>query len=164
MRSSASRIASSTPTSVADRAQNPVGSGSRAIDGTIVSHSSRSVWRCTSVKASGMPGRSLSLRSTGCREYRSRLPSARFGDRTGAMTNAHAVAAGGSVPIVAPKGALDLGTSRDLQCRLAELAGETAQEAILDLSGVSFIDSIGLGVVLKAASRFHRQAKRLFIV
>src|SRR5687767_1747520 len=70
----------------------------------------------------------------------------------------------GHVPTVAPKGALDLGTSRELQSRLAELAGEHGHEAILDLSGVSFIDSVGLGVVLKAASRFHRQAKRLFIV
>ena len=73
-------------------------------------------------------------------------------------------AATGPVPIVAPRGALDLGSSRGLQTRLAELAGETTPEAILDLSGVSFIDSVGLGVVLKAASRFHRQAKRLLIV
>ena len=73
-------------------------------------------------------------------------------------------AAAGPVPTVAPTGALDLATSRGLQTRLAELAGETTQEAILDLSGVSFIDSMGLGVVLKAASRFHRQAKRLLIV
>ncbi len=73
-------------------------------------------------------------------------------------------AATGSVPTVAPRGALDLATSRGLQVRMAELAGENGQEAILDLSGVSFIDSIGLGVVLKAASRFHRQGKRLLIV
>lgn len=72
--------------------------------------------------------------------------------------------AGASVPTIAPAGALDLATSRDLQTRLAELAGETGQDAILDLSGVSFIDSVGLGVVLKAASRFHRQGKRLLIV
>ena len=70
----------------------------------------------------------------------------------------------GTVPTVAPKGALDLATSRGLQNRLAELAGEAGQDAILDLSGVSFIDSVGLGVVLKAASRFHRQGKRLLIV
>jgi anti-anti-sigma factor len=69
-----------------------------------------------------------------------------------------------AVPTVAPKGALDLASSRDLQSRLAELAGETGQQAILDLSGVSFIDSVGLGVVLKGANRFHRQAKRLLIV
>jgi anti-sigma B factor antagonist len=70
----------------------------------------------------------------------------------------------GPVPTVAPKGALDLATSRGLQSRLAELAGENGHQAILDLGGVSFIDSIGLGVVLKAASRFHRQGKRLLIV
>ncbi|MDQ3742748.1 MAG: STAS domain-containing protein [Actinomycetota bacterium] len=68
------------------------------------------------------------------------------------------------VPVLAPTGALDLATSRGLQQRLAELAGEAGLDAILDLSGVTFIDSVGLGVVLKAASRFHRQAKRLLIV
>ncbi|HEV2061291.1 MAG TPA: STAS domain-containing protein [Solirubrobacteraceae bacterium] len=69
-----------------------------------------------------------------------------------------------SVPTVAPRGALDLSSSRGLQVCLAELAGENGQEAILDLSRVSFMDSVGLGVVLKAASRFHRQGKRLLIV
>ncbi|HEX2086328.1 MAG TPA: STAS domain-containing protein [Solirubrobacteraceae bacterium] len=68
------------------------------------------------------------------------------------------------VPTVAPAGALDLASSRGLQTRLAELAGEHGHYAILDLSRVSFIDSVGLGVVLKAANRFHRQSKRLFIV
>ena len=77
------------------------------------------------------------------------------------MTN---VDVAGPVPTVAPVGALDLASSRELQARLAELAGENGQEAILDLSGVSFIDSVGLGVVLKGASRFHRQGKRLLIV
>ena len=72
--------------------------------------------------------------------------------------------AGAAVPTVAPTGALDLHNSRGLQARLAELAGEKGPEAILDLSGVSFIDSVGLGVVLKAASRFHRAGKRLLIV
>ncbi len=71
---------------------------------------------------------------------------------------------GAAVPTIAPKGALDLASSRGLQVRLAELAGENGTEAILDLSGVSFIDSVGLGVVLKAASRFHRQGKRMLIV
>lgn len=71
---------------------------------------------------------------------------------------------GAAVPTIAPKGALDLASSRELQTRLAELAGENGTEAILDLSGVSFIDSVGLGVVLKASSRFHRQGKRLLIV
>lgn len=91
-----------------------------------------------------------------------RLSPEKFGDSRCAMTNLDV--AGTSVPTIAPKGALDLASSRGLQARLAELAGENGQEAILDLSGVSFIDSVGLGVVLKAASRFHRQGKRLLIV
>ncbi len=66
-------------------------------------------------------------------------------------------------PIVAPTGALDLATARGLGNRLHELAGETGQHAILDLTAVSFMDSIGLGVVLKASSRFRRQGKRLLI-
>jgi anti-anti-sigma factor len=78
------------------------------------------------------------------------------------MSQQHAAAAG-AVRLVSPKGALDLGTARGLGQRMAEIAGEGA-EAILDLAGVTFIDSVGLGVVLKAASRFHRQGHRLIIV
>jgi anti-anti-sigma factor len=70
----------------------------------------------------------------------------------------------GQVPTVAPSGAIDLASARDLTARLHELAGETGQDAILDLTGVSFMDSVGLGAVLKAANRFHRQSKRLLIV
>ncbi len=73
-------------------------------------------------------------------------------------------AASSAVPTVNPTGALDLASSRGLQTTLAQMAGENGHYAILDLSGVTFIDSVGLGVVLKAANRFHRQSKRLFIV
>ena len=66
-------------------------------------------------------------------------------------------------PIIAPTGDLDLVTARDLGTRLAELAG-TPGNAVLDLSGVSFMDSVGLGVVLKAVQRFRRQDKQLVLV
>ena len=91
-----------------------------------------------------------------------RLSPLKFGDSRCAMTNLDVT--GAPAPTVAPKGAIDLASSRGLQARLAELAGENGQDAILDLSGVTFIDSVGLGVVLKAASRFHRQGKRLLLV
>ena len=68
------------------------------------------------------------------------------------------------VPILAPTGDLDLHTSRDLGSRRAEMAGAPAGDAVLDLSGLSFIDSVGLGVVLKAVNRFSRQGKRLVLV
>jgi anti-sigma B factor antagonist len=69
-----------------------------------------------------------------------------------------------TVSIVAPHGEIDLVSSRGLASRLGEVAGETGRSAILDLSRVTFMDSVGLGVVLKAANRFHRQGKRLVIV
>jgi anti-anti-sigma factor len=67
------------------------------------------------------------------------------------------------VAVLAPDGPLDLVTARGLGSSLSELAG-TAGNAILDLSNVTLMDSIGLAVVLKAANRFHRQDKRLVLV
>ena len=71
--------------------------------------------------------------------------------------------ASATTPVVAPTGPLDLGTSRGLASHLGELAG-TPGDAVLDLSGVDFMDSIGLGVVLKAVNRFSRQGKQLHLV
>jgi anti-anti-sigma factor len=67
------------------------------------------------------------------------------------------------VAVLAPAGPLDLVTSRELGASLSELAG-TAGNAVLDLSDVTVLDSVGLAVVLKAAGRFHRQDKRLVLV
>ena len=67
------------------------------------------------------------------------------------------------VPVLAPTGALDLVNARSLASELSELAGVHGN-AILDLTEVEFIDSIGLGVVLKGATRFHRQDKQLVLV
>jgi len=66
-------------------------------------------------------------------------------------------------PTVVARGELDLVTSRGLAAELGELAGRSG-DAVLDLSGVTFMDSVGLGVVLKAAGRFQRQDKRLVLV
>jgi anti-sigma B factor antagonist len=68
------------------------------------------------------------------------------------------------VPVVAPRGEIDLVTSRDLGSQLQEVAGAPGVAAVLDLSDVTFMDSTALGVVLKAAGRFRRQAKRLVVV
>ena len=71
--------------------------------------------------------------------------------------------ASATVPVIAPTGDLDLGTARDLGTQLAELAG-TPGDAVLDLSQVGFMDSVGLGVVLKAVERYRRQGKQLVCV
>ena len=68
--------------------------------------------------------------------------------------------ASATIPVLAPRGELDLATSRDLSTQLSELAG-TPGNAVLDLSGLTFMDSVGLGVVLKAVQRFRRQDKQL---
>jgi anti-sigma B factor antagonist len=66
--------------------------------------------------------------------------------------------------VITLKGEIDLASSRELGSQLGELAGDPGVAAVLDLSEVTFLDSVGLGVILKAASRFRRQAKRLVIV
>jgi anti-anti-sigma factor len=69
----------------------------------------------------------------------------------------------GDVPVVAPTGDLDLTNARSLASRLAELAGAPG-DTVLDLGDVAFMDSVGLGVVLKAVGRFGRQDKQLLVV
>ena len=72
-------------------------------------------------------------------------------------------ASAATTPVVSPTGPLDLATSRGLSSELGELAG-TPGDAVLDLSEVGFMDSMGLGVVLKAVNRFSRQGKQLHLV
>jgi anti-sigma B factor antagonist len=63
-------------------------------------------------------------------------------------------------------GELDLHASRTLGQRLSEEvgAGVTASDVILDLSGVSFIDSSALGVIVPANQRLGRQGRGLAVV
>ena len=72
-------------------------------------------------------------------------------------------ASAATTPVLSPTGPLDLVTSRGLGSALGELAG-TPGDAVLDLSDVNFMDSMGLGVVLKAVNRFSRQGKQLHLV
>ncbi len=67
------------------------------------------------------------------------------------------------IPTVVARGEVDVASSRDLATRLGELAGSPG-DAVLDLTQVTLLDSVGLGVVLKAVGRFQRQGKRLVLV
>ena len=71
--------------------------------------------------------------------------------------------ASATIPVVAPRGDLDVSTARGLGSHLAEIAGSPGN-AVLDLSDVGFVDSMGLGVVVKAVTRFSRQDKALLLV
>jgi anti-sigma B factor antagonist len=66
--------------------------------------------------------------------------------------------------VIAASGPIDLATSRTLSGRLGEAAGQAGETVVLDLSGVTFMDSTGLGVVMKAHSRLHRQGRRFVVV
>lgn len=61
---------------------------------------------------------------------------------------------GGEIRVVQPSGRLDLLTAAQLKLRLTEEIAAGGRRLVVDLSGVSFIDSSGLGAIiggLKAA-------------
>lgn len=61
------------------------------------------------------------------------------------------VSTAGSTPLVSVAGELDAVAAPQLDSALAPLlAGEGGDGLVLDLSGVSFLDSSGLGVCIKA--------------
>jgi anti-sigma B factor antagonist len=56
----------------------------------------------------------------------------------------------GSVTLVVPKGDLDMGTAEQLKGTLNELLGKGQSRLVIDLGGVAYIDSSGLGVLVAA--------------
>lgn len=71
---------------------------------------------------------------------------------------------GASTHVVAVTGELDLYSAEQLQRALAELIDKGAQGVVLDLMGVSFIDSAGLGVLLDALKRLRATDNALALV
>jgi anti-anti-sigma factor len=60
----------------------------------------------------------------------------------------------GGTTVVSPKGRLDLLSAADVKARLAQVVAEGGKRLIVDLAGVTFVDSSGLGALiggLKAA-------------
>lgn len=56
--------------------------------------------------------------------------------------------------VVAPRGQLDVATAPDFRELLVEAAfGEAAHGLVIDLDGLEFLDSIGLGVLVEALKR-----------
>jgi anti-anti-sigma factor len=73
-----------------------------------------------------------------------------------------AVAPGGTA-IVAASGDLDLSTAPDLERSLLGVQSD-ARRVVLDLRGVSFMDSSGLRVILAADARARASGGRFVIV
>jgi stage II sporulation protein AA (anti-sigma F factor antagonist) len=68
---------------------------------------------------------------------------------------------GGDALVVSAYGKLDLANFKTLDAELRKAIAGDASEVILDLGGVSFIDSAGLRVVLLMASHSLRNGGRL---
>jgi anti-sigma B factor antagonist len=64
---------------------------------------------------------------------------------------------------VAVTGELDLHSARQVQTRLDELLDAGARSIVLDLMGVSFIDSAGLGVLLSASKSLRTSGGELVL-
>ncbi len=68
------------------------------------------------------------------------------------------------VAIVTAAGDIDLHSAPILRDELALLAGAGARKVVLDLSGATFLDSMGLGVILAAKKRLDADGGQLELV
>ena len=66
--------------------------------------------------------------------------------------------------VVRPHGELDLATAPELEARLTDLRGEGFDDLVLDLRGLSFLDSTGLRLLLDNRQRAEQGGWRFSIV
>jgi anti-sigma B factor antagonist len=69
---------------------------------------------------------------------------------------------GGAV-VLALSGELDVITAPDLALQLDELAAEACPRVLLELSGLSFVDSAGVSVLVKARHAAEATGRRLIL-
>jgi anti-sigma B factor antagonist len=70
----------------------------------------------------------------------------------------------GATPLVALRGELDVSTTPKVEHALLQLEGEGASVIIIDLRGLTFLDSSGLRLILEADARARREDRRLLVV
>jgi anti-sigma B factor antagonist len=70
----------------------------------------------------------------------------------------------GSAHHVAPAGELDIATSETLERTLLDVEQSDAETIVLDLSGLEFIDSTGLRLVIDANQRCGGPGGRLRVI
>jgi anti-sigma B factor antagonist len=71
---------------------------------------------------------------------------------------------GEGVGLIELSGEVDLYTAPRFKDDLIGLINEGARDVVVDLAGVSFIDSTALGVIISGVKRLHEVDGRLFIV
>jgi anti-sigma B factor antagonist len=74
------------------------------------------------------------------------------------------VSSAGNWAVVAVTGELELATAPRLRQVVVSLVGEGRTNIALDLGGVDFVDSIGLGMVVSALKRVRSRDGRLVVV
>ena len=68
------------------------------------------------------------------------------------------------VPVAAVSGEIDVSNATALRARITELTAERGGGLALDLTAVDYLDSSGLGMLLKLASTFADRGKQLRVV
>jgi anti-sigma B factor antagonist len=70
----------------------------------------------------------------------------------------------GGAPVIHVRGELDLSTCEQVETALAQAEGANPPTLVLDLSGISFMDSTGVRTLLQADSRARRDGRRLLLI
>jgi anti-sigma B factor antagonist len=70
----------------------------------------------------------------------------------------------GGVSVLEVRGEVDVSTGPRLRQALMELASEGRSDVIVDLDGVEFLDSTGLGVLVSGLKRFRTMGGDLVLV
>ena len=65
---------------------------------------------------------------------------------------------------ISPSGELDLATAPDLEAELLRVEATDADAIVLDLSGLDFIDSTGIRLVVMADARSRADSNRLSLL
>ena len=71
---------------------------------------------------------------------------------------------GGQIALVSVSGELDMYVESELREALAAGAGLGSQTLVVDLSGISFMDSTACGILVAEAKRLRRDGARLVLV
>ena len=69
-----------------------------------------------------------------------------------------------SARLLSLNGELDIATSTELDERLQAMLDDSSEDLIIDLSALSFMDSMGLQVLLRARRKLGRQERRLVLI
>jgi anti-anti-sigma factor len=70
----------------------------------------------------------------------------------------------GQASLVSLRGELDLSTTSKVEQALRQLEEEGASSIVIDLRGLTFLDSSGLRLILDADSRARRDGRRVLLV